>query len=158
MCGRNGPGEFQQRADQAGEDPVALRPVPAAHGAFVGWLQLEALCLGGGILRGQTERRDESRLCLALPGATVAEDPVEDVADAHALRSGIPRPQPATSRILGVATQPQNHLTKPVNRKLKNEVYNTENFSAFYVRRLRASCILPSHFDTLATEALLELP
>jgi len=45
-----------------------------------GRLQFEELHLGGGLLRGQTEGRDESRLCVAVPGAAVAEDPVEDVA------------------------------------------------------------------------------
>ena len=38
MRGGDSAGEFQQRADAAGEDPVALRPVSAAHGASVGGL------------------------------------------------------------------------------------------------------------------------
>ena len=41
--------------------------------------------LCGGVLRGQAERQDEPRLRLALSGATMAEDPLEDVADPHAL-------------------------------------------------------------------------
>ena len=85
MRGGNGAGEFPKRKDPAGEDPVALRPVSAAHGASVGGVQFEELRVGGGVLRGQTEGRDESRLRLAVPGAAVAENPVEDVADAHAL-------------------------------------------------------------------------
>ena len=85
MCGGNRPGEFQQWTDPAGEDPVALRPVSAAHGASVGRLQFEEVCLGGGVLRGQTERRDESCLRVAVSGPALVENPLEDVADAHTL-------------------------------------------------------------------------
>ena len=49
------------------------------------------------------------------------------------------------ARFLGLATQPENHLTNPVNKKLNYEVYNTENFSAFYVSLPRAPCQIHTH-------------
>lgn len=40
-------------------------------------------------------------------------------------------------RGMGVATQPKNHLTEPVNRKLNNKLYNTENFSALSTHKTK---------------------
>ena len=82
--------------DVQGEDSVALRPVFTAHGASVGQLQSEDLRVGGGILQGQTGSGQESCLCFALSGTTLVEDPLEDVANPHALRSRVSCPQPAT--------------------------------------------------------------
>jgi hypothetical protein len=38
------------------------------------------------------------------------------------------RPQLPAAWLIGLSTQPNNHVNELVNKKLKNEVYNIENF------------------------------
>src|SRR3972149_725567 len=68
--------------------------------------------LGEGLLPGASPERAVARLCVALPGAALAEDPLEDVANPHALRRGAAYPQPDATRLLAPDHEARSLLMK----------------------------------------------
>ena len=75
--------------DVAGDDPPVGRPVP------------QHLRVGGGLLPEEAGGRHGPRRRHPLPGTPVDEDPVEDVADGHAVRRGAAPQEPDRARLLG---------------------------------------------------------
>ncbi len=53
----------------------------------VGQPQSDQMSMGTGLLPKETRGRSKPRLCAPLPGPALAEDPLEDVAEARAIRS-----------------------------------------------------------------------
>lgn len=81
-------GSLSVRSDRQSEIPPLMQQDASPGGSPVGQPQPPPVRVGAGVLSEETRRRQEPRMRVALSGPALAEDPVEDVADQHALRRG----------------------------------------------------------------------
>ena len=96
----NRPGELPIRPDPQSISAPPMQQSAAACGTSLGRLKSPLLPLGPNVLPGTPKPWQEPRQRLALPGSTLAKDPLENVAAAHPLRLRTPRPQPTQTRLL----------------------------------------------------------
>src|SRR5688572_14495090 len=101
MLRRNRPGELPVRPDPQSIFAPPMQQSAAACGTSLGRLKSPLLLLGSNVLPGTPNPWQEPRQRFALPGSTLAEDPLENVAAADPLRLRTPRPQPTQTRLLG---------------------------------------------------------
>ena len=81
-------GDDRERFDSPqGTLSTGLSQSPAAHRSPMGQPQSNQMSMGTGLLPKETRGRSKPRLCAPLPGPALAEDPLEDVAEARAIRS-----------------------------------------------------------------------
>src|SRR5580692_13209344 len=70
--------------------------------------------VGRGLLQAKTRRRQKPRLRAALPGTAPVKNPREDDPNPPALQCRPARPQPKTTRLLGVDAHATQRQTSPI--------------------------------------------
>src|SRR5580658_5942466 len=105
MRGWNRSRQLPIRQNPLRSSSMALQQAFAFCGPSLGRLQPKILRLVSNLLSGPSGQGFEPRFRVAALGATLAQNPLDDVAGTQALRRRTPRPQSTKTRLLAAPAQ-----------------------------------------------------